>query len=225
MAESEFRRALMRSESSGDYDAVNSEGYVGAYQFGPDRLADFSKAFGRDVSMEEFQNSPELQDQVQSWHEQDVLQYAMDNNLDYYIGKEVGGVKVTPSSLIGMAHIGGKSGMRQFIESGGEYNPADKYGTTISDYGQKFSDMNIYDVNPSGRSPIPRPRPEGIGSLYEDKEARKARGVMSALGYMQAAVTPDIPTPPSAPISQLQRGRRVDPMARFGGIGGLRDAL
>jgi hypothetical protein len=135
-----FREALGFSESGGDYGVVNRLGYTGKYQWGPDRLADFNKAMGTDYTLEEFRQDPALQENAQAWHEQDVLNYAMDNGLDYYFGKTVAGVPITPESVIAMAHLGGKSGMRQFIESGGQYNPSDAFGTSLRDYGRKFSD-------------------------------------------------------------------------------------
>jgi hypothetical protein len=203
MAKTEFRRALSRQESTDNYDVVNSEGYTGAYQFGPKRLEDFSKAIGREISMDQFRQNPDLQEQAQRWHEQDVLQYAMDTGLDAFVGQEVAGVKVTPSSLIAMAHIGGNYGMRQFLESGGEYDKADLNGTKISDYGKMFSGMNIYDVNPSGRSPTPKERPDGLTFPIDTESAQmealrkllsgkdKREGLLSlSMGLMQEAVSP-----------------------------------
>ena len=135
------RAGLGRSESegSGGYSAKNSEGYVGKYQFGDTRLADYMKSTGASFTKEEFRGNPVLQERVQAWHEQDILDYAVDNGLDRYFGGRIGGVPITPASLIGMSHIGGKAGMRQFVESGGEYNPSDSNGTSLSDYGMKFA--------------------------------------------------------------------------------------
>ena len=138
MAET-FREALGFSESGGDYGVVNKLGYTGKYQWGQGRLADFNNAMGTNYTLEEFRQDPALQETAQAWHEQDVLNYAMDNGLDYYFGKNVAGVPITPESVIAMAHLGGKSGMRQFIESGGQYNPQDANGTSLRDYGQKFA--------------------------------------------------------------------------------------
>ena len=38
-----------------------------------------------------------------------------------------------------MAHLGGKSGMRRFVQSAGEYNPSDELGTSLQDYYDKFA--------------------------------------------------------------------------------------
>ena len=129
------------SQGSGGYNAENSEGYVGKYQFGNDRLKDFRRATGQDFTMEQFKANPALQEEVVQWHRGDILDYASDTGLDAYKGQTIGGVLINDDSLTAMAHIGGKLGMREFLESGGseEENQADSNGTSIRDYGQKFS--------------------------------------------------------------------------------------
>jgi hypothetical protein len=144
MAET-FREALGRSESGGRYDIVNDEGYSGKYQWGPDRLADYNKAMGTNFSMEDFLADSALQENAQAWHEDDIMNYVFEKGLDRYLGKTVSGVTMTPEAMIAMGHLGGKSGMRQFIESGGEYNPSDSLGTSLRDYARKFSTGQAYD--------------------------------------------------------------------------------
>lgn len=138
-----FRDALRQSESSGNYDTVNKQGYTGAYQFGRDRIEDYIKSTGENFTVEQFRQNPKLQERVQGWHERDILKFIESNNLNEYYGKEVGGVSITPTALLGMAHLGGKSGMRLFLETSGQYNPSDAQGTSLSDYGRKFSGTPI----------------------------------------------------------------------------------
>lgn len=140
-----FREALGQSESGGRYGIVNDEGYSGKYQWGPDRLADYNKAMGTSYSMEDFLASPDVQENAQAWHEEDIMNYVFDTGLDKYIGKTVAGVTMTPEAMKAMAHLGGKAGMRQFVESGGEYNPSDSLGTSLRDYARKFSAGQAYD--------------------------------------------------------------------------------
>jgi hypothetical protein len=140
-----FREALGESESGGNYGIVNKEGYSGKYQWGPDRLADYNKAMGTSYSMEDFLGNAAVQEDAQAWHEADIMDYVFNEGLDRYLGKNVAGVTMTPESLIAMAHLGGKSGMKNFVESGGEYNPSDSLGTSLRDYAQKFSAGQAYD--------------------------------------------------------------------------------
>lgn len=196
-----FREALGFSESGGDYGIVNELGYTGKYQWGPGRLADFNKAMGTNYTLEEFRQNPDLQETAQSWHEEDVLNYAMDNGLDYYFGKSVGGVPITPESVIAMAHLGGKHGMRQFIESGGQYNPSDDFGTSLRDYGQKFADMG---GEPGTRLGIGQGQvPLGFEGSAEGAEPSRMDNLMTAFELMQGDVEYCPPGTAYDPVSKV----------------------
>jgi len=180
-----FREALGQSESGGRYGIVNKEGYSGKYQWGPGRLADYNKAMGTSYSMEDFLANPDLQENAQAWHEDDIMNYVFDTGLDRYIGKTVAGVTMTPEAMKAMAHLGGKSGMRSFIESGGEYNPEDSLGTSLRDYAQKFSAGQAYDR--SERLMSGQPLDYGSTGIAEDPEAtqqQRADALMSAFEMM-----------------------------------------
>jgi hypothetical protein len=161
-----FRENLAQSESGGNYAAKNAEGYIGKYQFGAARLADFMRANNKQFTMTEFQGDPRLQEEVQAWHEGDILDFVLSSGLDKYFGQTIGGVSVTPGSLLGMAHLGGKTGMKKFIESGGSYDPSDSNGTRLSDYGKKFAS--------SQSTSRPVSRPKGLVPQAEDEAGQAA---------------------------------------------------
>lgn len=160
MADTDFRKAMRESESSNRSGILNDisggRQMKGAYQFGDARLADFRNATGEDFTVDQFLSDIDLQNRVMDWHEQDIIDYAMKRGLDRFMGQQVGGVQVDPAAVVAMAHLAGRSGMADFLESGGEYNPADDYGTRISDYGNKFSGMSLYGLTPMR----PRARPD-----------------------------------------------------------------
>lgn len=137
----DFRNALAMSESGGRYGIVNDEGYAGRYQFGDARLTDFRRATGLDFTMDEFVASPELQEAAYNWHIADIDQRIASEGLGEFVGQEIGGVPITQNALRAMAHLGGFGGMSQFLRSGGQYNPADSNGTSLSDYGTRFAGM------------------------------------------------------------------------------------
>jgi hypothetical protein len=151
---SEYRDALIASESSGDVGAENPSGAVGLTQAMPDTLEDFKDETGLDFTPEEYANSRELQTQFQDWYEQKTINYIMDKGLDRYIGQTIKGVPITMSSMLGMAHLGGDYGMRKFLETGGRYDPDDGY-TKLSDYGRKFANMSIVGQGEVGYRPSP----------------------------------------------------------------------
>ena len=156
---SEYRKALIMSESSGRSDVVNEKGYKGLTQAGDDALIDFKKEKGLDFTDEQYLDDPGLQMQFQDWYEQTTINFVMDKGLDQYIGRVIKGVPITMSSLLGMAHLGGNNGMKDFLESGGRDDRNDG-NTSLSDYGAKFANMAIYGAGGGGN--FNRATPEDI---------------------------------------------------------------
>ena len=133
-----FQNKMKQSESSGRYGIVNKEGFIGAYQFGDDRLTDYRKANKVNFTNEEFKSNKELQDKVFKWHVDDIISNVKKKKLDKYIGTKILGIEVTMDGITAMAHLGGKTGMQKFLETQGKYNPKDSGGTSLSDYLKKF---------------------------------------------------------------------------------------
>ena len=136
----DFATSLKQSESSENYMVVNKEGYMGAYQFGDARLEDYKVANNEEFSNEQFLNSRELQDKVFNWHTSDIVKYIQDNGLDKVIGTKVNGVTITLNGLVAAAHLGGKFGMRRYVQSGFDkkFNKKDSNGTSLFDYIKRF---------------------------------------------------------------------------------------
>jgi hypothetical protein len=148
-AVSEYRKALIQSESSGRVGALNPDtGAVGLTQGMSDTVDQFRKETNRDFTAEEYAQSRDLQTAFQDWYEQTTLNYIAENDLDQYLGDTIKGVPITVSSMMAMAHLGGNYGMKKFLETEGRYDPDDKkgeeVGTRLSDYGRKFAGLNPY---------------------------------------------------------------------------------
>ena len=139
-ADKDFTTVMKQSESSNNYMVVNNEGYMGAYQFGDARLNDYKKANKEKFTTDEFLKDKNLQDKVFDWHVSDIVKYIQDNGLDESIGKKVNGVIVTLNGLVAMAHLGGKLGMREYVQSNfsESENEQDKNGTSLFDYLKRF---------------------------------------------------------------------------------------
>jgi hypothetical protein len=129
-----FKEKLIMSESSGKSDAVYTDtqgrSYVGLGQFGEARLKDFKNATGKNFTQEQFKNDPDLQMEVLNWHLRD---------LDKWISTVDKEGKWDKEGLMAVGHLGGKEGMKKFVETGGEYNPEDALKTSLWDYYNKFS--------------------------------------------------------------------------------------
>lgn len=152
----DFAEALGERESGGDYKIVNTLGYLGKWQFGLARLADFgyceripgTTGFGNDkfrwkapYSKEGFLNSPTFQQEVFKLHVKNLVK-AFESNP--YLGLYVAGVKITLSGCVAMSHLAGVSGTKRFLTTGGEFS--DAYGTSIAEYGKLFADYNLSEV-------------------------------------------------------------------------------
>ena len=130
-----FIERLTQSESSGNTQAEitikDGRRYVGSLQFGQARLKDYQAATGKRFTQDEFKADPALQDEVGLWHFKDI-----DNAIDA-LGDTAKGYD--RNGLRSVAHLGGKGGMKKFVQSGGKHNPSDELGTSLQSYYDKFS--------------------------------------------------------------------------------------
>lgn len=131
--------ALIASESSGnpraEYVADGGSRYSGALQIGSQRLADANAALGTNYSQDDLINDQEIQNTVNDWHMRDLAR-----QVDAFM-EELGdeAANWSRNSLIAASHIGGVGGMKRHVRSGGEYDPQDALGTSISDYARRFA--------------------------------------------------------------------------------------
>jgi len=130
-----FLDLLEQSESSARSDADITIGdgrrFVGSLQFGKARLSDYQKATGTRFTQDEFITDEALQAAVAAWHIAEIDD-AIDALGDAAVGYDRDGLRA-------VAHLGGVGGMKQFVRTKGEYNPADELGTSLKSYYDKFS--------------------------------------------------------------------------------------
>lgn len=72
-----------------------------------------------------------MQDKVAAWHIADI-----DKTIDR-LGLNTDGFN--RDGLRAVAHLGGKHGMKKFVQTEGEHNPSDELGTSLQDYYDKFT--------------------------------------------------------------------------------------
>ncbi|WP_323716865.1 hypothetical protein [Paracoccus aminovorans] len=77
---------------------------------------------------------PEQQQAVEQWHFADIERQAQRMGLNSSIGQTVDGIRA-------MAQLGGIGGAAKFLQSDGQYNPADSNGTHLSDYTMKYGGL------------------------------------------------------------------------------------
>lgn len=129
--------SLIGTESSGNADArrTNADGrsFGGLVQMGQARLDEVTAMMGLPhLTVAEYTAmSAQDQKKIAQRHFIDLIEAAEATGA---IGTTINGVTVTLSGLVAVGHLGGKGGMRQFVESGGAYNPTDELGTSLTDY-------------------------------------------------------------------------------------------
>ena len=185
----DFMNAMGKSESTNNYSSQrkneDKRRFVGKYQFGKDRLADYKRANKEQFTMEEFIGDPELQERVMEWQVRDI-----DRAIDE-LGEKAEGFD--RDGLRAVAHLGGVNGMRSYVKTRGGYNPQDDLKTSLDDYYNKFTAISrqIEDPAAPDQSPMPMPRPgdapTGLLSMAEAPIVDPASQVEDAMGMLAMA--------------------------------------
>ena len=157
----DFLDALGARESSNDYSAVNSYGYLGRYQFGELALIDAGYYAAHDgtsandfagawtgrlgvTSKAEFLANPDAQDDAAEIYITKLWSYIRALDLEFYAGQTLNDVELTISGMVGGAWLVGAGGVATFISSGGTTAPGDAYATLVTEY---ITLLNNYDLS------------------------------------------------------------------------------
>lgn len=191
---------LIQSESGGDFGAQNEQGYVGRAQFGPARLIDLKRAgvIPPDMTPEQFRNNKDAQIAAEKWHFGDINNFIDQSGLGRLEGKTIKGVPITREGLVNVAHLGGKTGLKRFVTSGGRDDFADDNGTRLSDYLAMAADKS--GVASSDVVPAAETR-SGVAAAEEAPRSRFNMGKLFA--------SEDNPS-----IIERIMGKRLSPEAR-----------
>ena len=137
-----FKEAIAFKESQGNYQKVNTFGYLGKYQFGASTLHRI-----RIYDTQRFLEDPELQEQaflalcsLNKW----ILQRDIKN----CVGKRINGIKVTESGILAAAQLAGAGNVKKYLRSNGELKVYDAFGTDIDQYMKRFAGYDISFVQP-----------------------------------------------------------------------------
>jgi hypothetical protein len=143
-----FRESLGFKESQGRYDAVNSLGYLGKYQFGKSTLERFNI-----YDYELFLQSPELQEKafialcsLNKW--------ILKRDIKRSVGKSINGILVTESGILAAAHLAGAGNVKKYLRSNGESRFNDAYGSSVQQYLKEFSGFDTSSIKANKRPKI-----------------------------------------------------------------------
>jgi methanogenic corrinoid protein MtbC1 len=134
---STFLTAIGFRESSGNYKAVNSFGYLGKYQFGRKTL----NAIGFEkVSNREFLANPTIQEKAMlALLKQN--KHTLRKEIAKYSGKVINGIYITESGILAAAHLAGAGNVKKFFRKGYEFR--DGNGTKMTSYMKQFANYEL----------------------------------------------------------------------------------
>ena len=131
-----FLNDIAFRESSNNYSAVNSLGYLGKYQFGMSTL----KTLKINTTKKEFLKNKKLQEIAMKKNlrrNKRLLNKIIKENENSVVDN----VKITESGILAAAHLAGPNGIKKYFKKGIDKN--DSYGTKTSDYLKMFSGYEI----------------------------------------------------------------------------------
>ena len=143
-----FKEALGFKESGGNYFSVNTYGYMGKYQFGIETL----KMIGV-YDAAHFMSSPEMQEMAFLANTK-RNKWILRKYIQHFQGETIGGVEVTESGILAAAHLAGPGSVIKFLGSDGNQNFKDGYGSTLSEYMQRFSGYDTSDIKPDKKAKV-----------------------------------------------------------------------
>ncbi|HBL80256.1 MAG: peptidoglycan-binding protein LysM [Aequorivita sp.] len=138
-----FKEALGFKESRGNYHIVNDYGYMGKYQF--------SRATLRMIGFKNTDNFlyDTRQQEAAFLAYTSLNKWVLRNDIKRYVGKTIGGVKVTESGILAAAHLAGAGNVKKFLRSAGENRFEDANGASIRYYLRKFSGYDTSHIVPN----------------------------------------------------------------------------
>lgn len=135
-----FKEAVAFKESQGKYRLVNSLGYMGKYQFGPQALRSVGihddKAFLKDPALQEKAFVALLSKN----------KWILRNEIERYEGKIINGVQITESGILAAAHLGGAGSVKNFFKNNGSRHFRDAYGTSLKSYMRAFGGYDLSHI-------------------------------------------------------------------------------
>ncbi|WP_343486065.1 hypothetical protein [Allomuricauda sp. d1] len=135
-----FKETLAFKESQGSYNAINTLGYMGKYQFGANTL----KLLGL-YDVNKFMADAKLQEQLFNLNVA-RNKWILRREIKRYSGKRIRGTTITESGIIAAAHLAGAGNVKKYLHSYGKEDVADAYGSNISYYIRKFGGFDTSEV-------------------------------------------------------------------------------
>jgi hypothetical protein len=144
-----FLHDLSIRESSGNWKVYNEWGYLGLYQIGS--AARIDTGYGN-VTFAAFVNNPyvfPIEAQIDAVKKLiKINSERLGVTLFEFVGITIKDVELTQAGILAGAHLAGAYGVKRYLLSDGKLDPADAFGTRVSDYIRLFNDykFSINDI-------------------------------------------------------------------------------
>jgi hypothetical protein len=137
-----FKEAVAFKESQGDYQVINTLGYLGKYQFGANTL----KLMGVHET-KQFLNDPVLQENIFQLNVS-RNKWILRRDIKRFVGKRINGTTISESGIIAAAHLAGAGNVKKYLRSYGKKDFSDAYGSNVAYYINRFKGYDISVVKP-----------------------------------------------------------------------------
>ena len=147
---STFMSEMARLESGGilePYQAINSGGYMGKYQFSKKTLrglvrTGYLKATNKELR--NFMRDPELQERAMIALVKNNKNTLLNYGLSKYIGRNVNGITVTMDGMLASAHLLGPYAVSHYLKNGGSLKTVKIRGVVIRKYDGNGTSLEDY---------------------------------------------------------------------------------
>ncbi len=144
-----FKEALGFKESRGNYNCINTLGYLGKYQFGKSTLKRFNI-----YNTKGFLKDSELQEDV-FIALCSVNKWILRKDIKRKVGKKMNGILITESGILAASHLAGAGNVKKYLRSNGrDFNFKDAYGSNIESYLKKFAGYNTSFISANRKPTI-----------------------------------------------------------------------
>ncbi|NQY29462.1 MAG: hypothetical protein HRT69_08320 [Flavobacteriaceae bacterium] len=143
-----FKEAVGFKESQGRYSVINTFGYMGKYQFGKGTL----KLIGV-YNTRSFIKDPNIQEKA---FEANLSRnkWVLRRDIKRFVGRTIGGVKITESGILAAAHLGGPGNVKKYLRSYGANVFSDAYGSSVRYYMKKFAGFDTSSVEENKKAKV-----------------------------------------------------------------------
>ena len=134
----DYKNKMAKLESNNNYQIVNRFGYMGKYQFGKTTLKRLvRKGYLKTNNLHNFLKDSNLQEKAMDALIQCNLDYISRNNMDDYIGQNIGGITISLTGMLAGAHLVGPYAVKRYLKTNGRAIKKDANGTSVKDYMEK----------------------------------------------------------------------------------------